>query len=221
MRLSCLPVSFFGAIRSGEMSIAQWAELAVKIGFDAIDLSILFLDNSSADELADMHREIESAGTCVAVVNTYPDFTHLDPNERERELSRLAEHIRISADIGAEMVRITAGQAHPETGRSEGIEWVVDSFRQSADAAERMGVRLVYENHSKPGVWQYWDFSHPADIFLEIADAIKDMTIGILFDTANPITDMKEPVPILEKSSIMLSLFMRRIPGNGDRCNRW
>ena len=199
MRLSCLPVSCFGAITSGEMSVGQWAQLAAEIGFDAIDLSILFLENGDPAELAAMRGQIEAAGVRVAVVNTYADFTHPDASERERQLSKLAGDLATCAAIGSEMVRVTAGQAHPETGRHEGVEWVVDSFRRSVDAAERVGVRLVYENHSRPGVWQYSDFSHPAAIFLEIADAIEDMPIGILFDTANPIARGEEPLPVLDK----------------------
>jgi len=51
--------------------------------------------------------------------------------------------------------------------------------------AEKFGVKLVYEDHSKPGGWDYMDFSNPPDIFLAIAKGIKDTSIGINFDTAN------------------------------------
>jgi sugar phosphate isomerase/epimerase len=199
VRLSCLPVSYFGGIRSGEMSVGQWARQAAEIGFDSIDLSILFLENCGSAELAAMRWEIEAAGMYVAVVTTYPDFTHPSASERERQLSKLAKDVASCAAVGAEMVRITAGQAHPETSRREGIEWVTDAFRRSTDTAERCGVQLVYENHSKPGIWQYSDFSHPSDLFLEIADAIEDLPIGILFDTANPIAREEDPVSLLKK----------------------
>ena len=42
MRLSCLPVSYFGQIIGGAMSVGQWAREAAELGLDAIDLSILF-----------------------------------------------------------------------------------------------------------------------------------------------------------------------------------
>jgi sugar phosphate isomerase/epimerase len=97
------------------------------------------------------------------------------------------------------MIRVTAGQAHPQTSRREGVTWVVEGLKLALDAADQAKVKLVYENHSKPGCWQYTDFSLITDIFLEIADRLKGMAMGILFDTANPLVYGDEPLPILEQ----------------------
>jgi len=67
----------------------------------------------------------------------------------------------------------------------EGIDLVVENFKKIAPVAEKFGITLVYEDHSKPGAWDYMDFSNPPDIFLEIARRIKDTPIRINFDTAN------------------------------------
>ena len=82
-------------------------------------------------------------------------------------------------------MRITAGQAHPEMEVNKGIDLVVENFHKIAPVADKFGVKLVYEDHSKPGAWDYMDFSNPPDIFLSIAKQIKDTSIGINFDTAN------------------------------------
>jgi sugar phosphate isomerase/epimerase len=199
MMLSCLPVSLFPAIISGSMSIREWSSMAAAMALDAIDLSILFLKERKHGHLEEVRKEIEATGLRVALCNTYSDFTHEDSHERGRQLSQLKEDICAAARVGARFVRITAGQGRPGVGRDDGIRWVLEAFREASAVAQHEGITLVYENHSKPGVWRYADFSHPTDVFLEIADGIRDTPIGILFDTANPLAYGDDPMPVLEK----------------------
>ena len=58
---------------------------------------------------------------------------------------------------------------------------------------------MVFENHAKPGVWDYPDFDFPTDIFLEFATKLKGTSVKILFDCANPIAFGDDPLMILEK----------------------
>ncbi len=60
MKLSCLPVSFFPDIIAGHMSVGEWARMGAEIGFDAIDLSILFLPDPSPAKVAAMRREVRA-----------------------------------------------------------------------------------------------------------------------------------------------------------------
>ena len=55
------------------------------------------------------------------MVTSYPDFTHPDAQQRERELALEQEVMAVAAGLGADLVRVTAGQAHPATGRADGI----------------------------------------------------------------------------------------------------
>ena len=180
MRLSCLPVSLFGKIIEGSMGIDHWAALGTSLGLDGIDISVLFLKTLDKSYLREIRRGVERESIRMAVMNTYPDLTHPKESERSREISRLEAHIEAAALLGAEMVRVTAGQGHPETGRAEGAEWAVQGLRRAAGRAEYAGVRVVYENHSKPGVWDYPDFSYPSEIFLEIADRLQDTMKPVL-----------------------------------------
>jgi sugar phosphate isomerase/epimerase len=60
-------------------------------------------------------------------------------------------------------------------------------------------VKLVYENHAKPGAWQHTDFSHPTDIFLEIVERTANISLGVNWDTANTIGYGDEPIPVLKR----------------------
>jgi sugar phosphate isomerase/epimerase len=199
MQLSCLPVSFFSDIVAGHMSVAEWAHMGATVGLDAIDLSILFVPDRSPAAVATLRRGIEAAGMRVAMVTTYPDFTHPDPAQRERELTLEQEAVDVAAGLGAELVRVTAGQAHPETGREEGVAWAVYGLRRLVEITRDSGVTLAYENHAKPGAWTYTDFSQPPDIFLEIVRRTADVGLGINFDTGNAAAFSDDPVALLEQ----------------------
>jgi sugar phosphate isomerase/epimerase len=101
--------------------------------------------------------------------------------------------------MGASYVRVTAGQAHPETGIDEGTQWATDLLIRLAGRTRDLPIQLVYENHAKPGAWQYTDFSQPPAIFLEIARAIRTSGIKINFDTGNATAFSDDPLGLLRQ----------------------
>jgi sugar phosphate isomerase/epimerase len=60
-------------------------------------------------------------------------------------------------------------------------------------------VRLLYEDHSKPGAWDYYDFSYPVEIFLEICEGIRGTGVRLNFDTANIAALGVDPLSVLSK----------------------
>jgi len=202
MKLSCLPVSYFKEIMGGKKTIKEWAKEAREIGFDFIDLSILFLRNKTYGYLKTIRNDLDETGIQVAIINTYPDFTHPAEIERKKQMDQFKKDIIMSSMVGAKIVRITAGQAYPNISRKQGVAWVVENIIEAIKIGHDNGIEIVFENHSKPGIWDYFDFSHPSDIFLEIVNIItkiKKIRMGILFDTANPLVIGEDPLMILEK----------------------
>jgi sugar phosphate isomerase/epimerase len=198
MKLSCLPVSFFSEIVDGRMRVADWAKMGSEIGLDAVDLSILFVPDRSAAGLAAIREQIESTGMSVAMITSYPDFTHPEASQRSQELALEVQVVEAARQLGAKMVRVTAGQAHPQTGREEGTRWAVDGLTRLYEHVKGSGVQLVYENHAKPGAWQYTDFSQPPQIFLEIVRQTAHCNLGINFDTGNAATFAEDALMLLE-----------------------
>ena len=198
MKLSCLPVSYFRQIITGEMSVEDWLREGCDLGLNGIDLSILFFDDRSEARLTHLNRRIREAGLSLALVNTYSDFTHPDAARRVLEIEQLKRDIETSALLGTENVRIVAGQNYPETDVAHGISWVVEGFCEVIEMAEFCGVRLLYENHSHPGNWEYPDFSMNPQIFNQIASALKNTSVKLLFDTANPMVFGADPLLIIE-----------------------
>ena len=201
MKLSCLPVSLYNDIFTGKSTVADWIQFGSELGLDAVDFSIKFFPKRDAETIKQTRAALEKYNITPCMLACYSDFTHPDPVQRTQELSDLKADIALAKAFGAEFIRVTAGQNHPGTERAAGVQWVTDGFRHAIDAAEEHGITLAYENHTKGAPWDYWDFSQPTEIFLEILDALSDTPLGVCFDTANPLVLDEDVLTLLEQLS--------------------
>lgn len=199
MKLSCLPVSLYDDIFTGKSTVADWIRFGAELGLDAVDFSIKFFSHRDEKIVTLICSILAKRGLEACMLACYSDFTHPDATQRAQELIELKADIALAKALGAKFVRVTAGQNHPGIEREEGMRWVEDGFRQALDEAERQGITLAYENHTKGAPWQYWDFSQPTEIFLEILDALSDTPLGVCFDTANPLVLNEDVLELLDK----------------------
>jgi sugar phosphate isomerase/epimerase len=198
MKISCLPVSLFRDIQDGLLSVREYAHEAKKAGLDAIDLGIALIKNHTPVYLESLKDDLEKEDMPLVMITAYPDFSHPDRLQREREKEYFSRDIAVASFLGARYLRMTAGQAHPETEIKTGIKYVTEYFRRMDELSGKYGVKLLFENHTKPGAWKYADFSMPFEIFSEIADNITDTGIGINLDLGNLIVCGQEPLKILK-----------------------
>lgn len=197
MKMSCLPVSLFGDICSGKMELADWAREAKDMGYDGIDISIMFLKNRTPTYLAALKRQLNEIGMPIIMMTTYPDFTHPDSVQREREMLYLKADVALASELGIRYLRILAGQAHADVSREDCIKWVSDAFHEIDEYGKKFGVGLLFENHGKPGAWDKVDFTFDPQNFLAICRRIGDTDIRINFDTGNITAHGEDPRDIL------------------------
>lgn len=199
MRLSCLPVSLYPELSAGRWTLADWFRFAAELGLDGADVSVVHLGGTDAANLKTVRGQAEDAGVQIAMLVTYADFTHPDAAERVRQVDETRRYIAAAHDLGAEFIRVTAGQAHPGLARDAALGWAVDGLTACLDEAAQAGITLAYENHTKGYAWTYNDFSQPADIFLEIVARSEGTGLRILYDTANTLATGDDPLAVLEK----------------------
>lgn len=199
MKLSCLPVSLYDDIFTGKSGVTDWIQFGEELGLDAVDFSIKFFPERDTATLNRTIAALEKFSVQACMLACYSDFTHPDPTQRQQELTHLKADIALAKALGAKFVRVTAGQNHPGIERTTGVRWVVDGFHRALDEAESHGITLAYENHTKGAPWDYWDFSQPTEIFLEILNALSDTPLGVCFDTANPLVLGEDVLTLLDK----------------------
>ena len=216
MKLSCLPVSLYDDIFTEKSTVADWIQLGAELGLDAVDFSIKFFPNRDAERIKDIRATLERFNIEPCMIACYCDFTHPEAAQRAQELTDLKADIALAQAFGAKFIRVTAGQNHPGIERETGVRWVTDGFRRALDEAEKQGITLAYENHTKGAPWDYWDFSQPTEIFLEILDALSDTPLGVCFDTANPLVLGEDVLTLLEQviqRIVVLHIFDLRAAG--------
>ena len=199
MKVSCLPVSLFRAIQEGEISIPEWISLAKDIGLNGIDLSIALIRDHTPVYLEKLKQDLQDQSMEIIMITAYPDFTHPSKLQREREEAYFIRDIAVSSYLGAKYLRMTSGQAHPEVSIKEGIGNTIECFDKMVGVAEKFGIKLLFENHTKPGAWKYPDFSMPFHIFSEITEKIKGTGIGINLDLGNLTVCGEDPLVVLEE----------------------
>lgn len=199
MKISCLPVSLFQELISGEIAIHEWAKIASDIGFDGFDISVMFIRNKTPKYLRELKASLSDSLLPMIMMSTYTDFSNPDPIQRKREMEYLRHDIALCSQLNVRYLRITAGQAHPCLCEDEAITWVVQSFKEAGIVAKEYGVQLLFEDHAKPGAWDYVDFCFDPEIFLKICEGIKDTGIRINFDTGNITAFGADPLAILNQ----------------------
>jgi sugar phosphate isomerase/epimerase len=199
MKMSCLPVSLYPDLSAGTMKLPDWFAFAAELGLDGADLSVVHLLSTDTAYLHSLRDQAADLGIGIVMVVTYADFTHPDAAERARQVDVLRRYIDVTAELGAPFARVTAGQAHPGVERDAGIEWAVAGLTSCLDYAAQAGVTLCYENHTKGYAWTYFDFTQPADIFLEVMARTKGTGLRLLFDTANTLATNDDPIAVLEQ----------------------
>src|SRR5690349_1354012 len=99
MKMSCLPVSLFPAILSGEMTVKEYAVLCREMGLDGFDLGIIVLKNHTPRYISELNADILETKIPLVMLTTYPDFTHPDDVQREREFDFLVYDIALASAV--------------------------------------------------------------------------------------------------------------------------
>jgi sugar phosphate isomerase/epimerase len=198
MKLSCLPVSLYPDLRAGRLALSEWFRMAADLGLDGADLSVAHVASRAPEVLGQLRQDACDAGIELSMLVTYSDFTHPDPAYRRGQVDEVRHWIDAAARLRVRFLRLTAGQAHAGVSEADGLQWATDGLTACLDVAQAAGVRLLYENHTKGSIWDYNDFTQPADRFLEVVRRTASTELGILFDTANCLALNDDPPAVLD-----------------------
>ena len=180
--VSCLPVSLFQEFFDRKLTLTGWAEYAAGLGMDYIDINrrcLLDMTVAQAEETA------EKLALPIMMVTTYSDFSNPAPEGLKAAVEAAKQDIALCRALKVKYLRLTAGQHYPDQPDDEVIDRIYKCFETCLPLAQEAGVGILLENHSKPGAWQYPDFDFHFERMLKLWEKMKDLPIGVNFDTAN------------------------------------
>jgi len=199
MKLSCLPVSLFSAISSGQMPLAEWLDFAVELGLDGVECVPPLLKPLGPVDPAEFRRLADDRGLAISNFTGYSDFTDPDPAIRRRDIASALNNIQIALEVGAPSMRVLAGQQRPEVDQDLALGWIVEAVREIAEQAQKAGVRVNVENHTKAFTWTRFDFAMRSEVFLKMLDGLRDAPVGVQFDIANPFVGNEDSLTLFEQ----------------------
>ena len=199
-KLAAFPKAFMQPLcRTGEMTLADWVDLAAPLGVDGLEFYSGFLELQDPRHWTTARALVESRRMTVPMLCCSPDFTHPDPDARRAEVLKEREWIRMAAALGASYCRVLSGQRRPGLSRERGLDLVVECIEACLPEAERCGVTLTLENHYKDDFWQYPEFAQRMDVFCELVDRVRDARFGVNYDPSNAFLAGDDPLELLRR----------------------
>jgi sugar phosphate isomerase/epimerase len=199
-KLAAFPKAFMDPLCvTGEMSLAQWIELAATLDIDGLEFYSGFLDMRDPAKWPAYRKMAQEKGLEIPMMCCSPDFTHPDAAFRRQQVELEKGWIDMTAALGGQFCRVLSGQRRPEVSRAEGIGYAAECIEACIPHAAERGVTLIIENHYKDNYWQFPEFAQRADVFCELVDRVKSPQFGVNYDPSNTILAGEDPLALLER----------------------
>lgn len=200
MKLAAFPKCFMDKlVVHRTMSVFDWIEMAADLPIDGLELYDGFLASLEEAYLAKVRRALERHRLEMPMLCCSPDFTRPGADERQQEVERERQMVRVTACLGGKFCRVLSGQRRPEVSRAEGVRWVVECIREVLDYAAERNVVLAMENHYKDNYWLHPEFAQKQDVFVEIVNQIDSPWFGVQYDPSNALVAGEDPIELLER----------------------
>ena len=184
-------------IDEGKPTLEEWLAQAHAFGLDYVEMYQGFLPSKAPGPVSKARKLLDRYDLGVCMMTSAPDFTHPDAAERQRQFDEMVTHLEACRMLGATGLRVTAGCVHEGVSRADGVRWAVEWLSRLAEPAERMGLKLGFENHYRDRRWTDNDFIFHTDVFLDVFEGLRDTPVGANFDCSNQLMTNADPMTVL------------------------
>jgi len=196
--IAALPKCYMEDLVKGKMALEDWIDMSVELGCDGLEMYNHFLKSYDPDYLNQIKNRIESLGMEVPMMCYSSDFTMPDLADRNTQVKKQIEIIKVTAALGGSYCRTLSGQTRPEVSIDQGVSWVVECIKECLPTAEQYKIKLVIENHFIDPLWKYREFAQKKDIFLKIVNEIRSPFFGVQYDPSNALVAGDDPIDVLD-----------------------
>ncbi len=191
--------SFWRFKDDSKLSIEKCIEESARIGFDAVEILHMQMDNEEPAHLQRLKQLAFVNGLSLCGLSTHQGFLSPDPEVRQKNIDHTIRAIELAYQLGIPTMRVNTGRwgtskdfddlmAHrgieprlPGFTDEDGFKWVIDSFEKCIPAAERCGVTMGLENH--------WGLGRTPEGVLKIIRAVNSPWLRCTLDTGNFLED--------------------------------
>jgi L-ribulose-5-phosphate 3-epimerase len=206
--------SFWRFRDDSKLSIEQCIDEAARMGFDAVEILHMQMDNEDAGYLQRLKQRAFVNGLSLCGFSTHQGFCSPDASERQKNIDHTIHTIELAYALGIPTIRVNTGRWNTTKSFDElmanrgieprlegysdddGFDWVIDSLEKCIPVAERCGVTLGLENH--------WGLGRTPEGVLRIIDAINSPWLQATLDTGNFLEDPYDKLELMAPKAVLV-----------------
>jgi sugar phosphate isomerase/epimerase len=224
VRLGLNAYSFNELLRAGTMTLDDLVDYCAQQGFDGLDATgYYFPGYPKVPDDAFLYRFKRRAfvnGITISGTGVRNDFAVVDAAARQRDIAMVKDWIEAAARLGADVVRIFAGQKVPDGGTFERtLEWMVPDIKACVDHGRQHGVIVGLQNHN--------DFLKTAGETIRVVEAVNSDWFGVVLDIGSlrqgdPYAEIEKLVPYAVTWQLKESVWSggKEVPTDAERIRR-
>ena len=206
--------SFWRFKEGMKMPIVDCIDEAARMGFDAVDVLLIQMDDQSKPALNKIKRHALINGLDLCCMSTHQGYVYPDKEMRQKNIDLTIEQIEIAYQLGIPIIRLNTGRWRttrsfddlmankgiepilPGYTEDDGFKWVIDSIEKCLPKAEECGVILGLENH--------WGLARTPEGLLRIVNAVDSPWLRVLLDTGNFLEDPYDKLEMCAPQTVFM-----------------
>ena len=203
-----------GRNRNEIRDVEKCIDLAADMGFDAVEILQVQLEDNSAGYLQRIKRRAFKLGLDLNGLSTHQTFMSPDKAVREKNVDLVISQLEVAYALGIPTMRVNTGRwmtskNFDELMKNKGIEptlpghtdeegfgWVIDCYGQCLKTAEKCGVTMGLENH--------WGLGRTPEGVVRIVTALNSPWLQVTLDTGNFLEDPYEKLEKIAPYAILV-----------------
>ncbi|MBE3593356.1 MAG: sugar phosphate isomerase/epimerase [Thermoanaerobacter sp.] len=146
MKLGVSMWSIVHEYQKGNMDVEKFIDLMHQNNVEGVELLDYFWKDKER-ELPMAVEKIKKYNMEVACYSIGNDFVMPDEKEREKQIEYVKQGIDDAVRIGADKLRVFSGNTKEGVTYEEGMQWIIECFKEVVKYAEQKDITLVLENH--------------------------------------------------------------------------
>jgi sugar phosphate isomerase/epimerase len=164
--------------KPGAMTLESFVDLCAAYPLSGVELTSYYVPEPVPDGyLARLRRRAFLLGFTVSGTAIGNTFTHPPGAKRDEEIAYTKRWIDRASELGAQTIRIFAGNVQKGTTEAQARQWCIEAIRECCAYAGSRGVILALENHG--------GIVTTAEQLLSIVREVDSEWFGVNWDSGN------------------------------------
>jgi sugar phosphate isomerase/epimerase len=164
-------------LKKPTMSLFEFIDLASEYPLKAVELTSYYFAETSEQYLDKLRAHADKKKLAISGVPVGNNFCFRDDAKRQAEIDKVIAWVERAARLGAETVRIFAGNLEKGDTLEAAQKRVVEAVEKCCEVAQKKGVMLALENHG--------GITATPEQLLALVKPVKSKSLGVNIDTGN------------------------------------